>query len=82
MEKPGVSSNDFYEVVNKNLGLPMTRDEIFIIFAKIDKDGDSIWNFSEVMEAFCPREAEYRRLIDSRGGFYNDESSALDYFEP
>lgn len=82
MGKPGVDSNDLYEVINHNLELPMTRDEVFIIFAKIDKDGDSIWNFSEVMDAFCPREPEYKHLIDSRGGFYNDEASAKDYFEP
>ena len=79
--KRGIDCDDLYTAVNENLELPITKDEVFIIFYKVDKDGDSLWSFSELAEAFCPREHEYRSLVDSRGGFYGSESSPKDYFE-
>jgi Ca2+-binding EF-hand superfamily protein len=81
MGKRGVDCDDLYTAVNENLELPITKDEVFIIFYKVDKDGDSFWSCSELAEAFCPREYEYKKLVESRGGFYGSESSTKDYFE-
>jgi hypothetical protein len=49
-----------YKAINENLELPITKDEVFIIFYKVDKDGDSCLNYSELAEAFTPREFEYK----------------------
>lgn len=41
----------------------ITKDEVFIIFYKLDKDGDGFLNYSEVCDCFLPREAEYSVMI-------------------
>ena len=82
MGKQGISCDDLFLALNQNLGLPITQDEVFIIFCKVDKDGDSIWTFSELVDAFCSREKEYKALVDTRGGLYGGESSTKEYFEP
>lgn len=65
----------------ENLGLVITKDEVFIIFYKLDRDGDGVLNYGEVCECFLPREQEYAVLISSRGGFYGGETSTKSYFE-
>ena len=42
-----------------NLELIITKDEVFIIFYKLDKDGDGLLNLSEVRDCFMPKEHEY-----------------------
>ena len=64
-----------------NLQLTITKDEVFIIFYKLDKDGDGLLSYSEVCDCFVPRENEYAVLINSRGGFYGAESDPTKYFE-
>ena len=64
-----------------NLELTITKDEVFIIFYKLDKDGDGILCYSEVCDCFVPRENEYATLINSRGGFYGNESDPHKFFE-
>ncbi len=48
MDKRGVDCDDLYYALVDNLGLTITKDEVFIIFYKLDKDGDGVLNFSEV----------------------------------
>ena len=81
MGKPGIDCDDLFDTITTNLQLPITKDEVFIIFYKVDKDGDGYWNYSEMSEAFNPREEEYRSLVDSRGGFYGSEPDLTKYFE-
>lgn len=81
MGKRGIDCDDVFETITTNLELPITKDEVFIIFYKVDKDGDGFWSYSELCEAFTPRETEYRTLVDSRGGFYGSESDLQKYFE-
>ena len=64
-----------------NLELVITRDEVFILFYKLDKDGDGLLTYSEVCDCFVPREEEYATLINSRGGFYGDETDPKKLFE-
>jgi len=68
--KRGVDCDDLYATVLHNLELIITKDEVFIIFYKLDKDGDGYLNLSEVRDCFMPKEVEYQSLIESRGGFY------------
>ena len=79
--KRGIDCDDLYTTMVHNLQLTITRDEVFIIFYKLDKDGDGLLNYSEVCDCFVPRENEYAVLINSRGGFYGAESDATKYFE-
>ena len=50
---------------NKIEELVITKDEVFIIFYKLDKDGDGVLNYSEVCDCFIPREDEYATMINS-----------------
>jgi Ca2+-binding EF-hand superfamily protein len=77
----GVDCDDLYKAIAENLELIITKDEVFIIFYKLDKDGDGFLNYTEVCDCFLPREAEYAVLIQSRGGFYGGETSTKTYFE-
>lgn len=79
--KRGVDCDDLYETITNNLELIITKDEVFIIFYKLDKDGDGFLNYSEVCDCFIPRESEYACLINSRGGFYGGETNTKAYFE-
>jgi hypothetical protein len=77
----GADCDDLYACITDNLGLMITKDEVFIIFYKLDKDGDGHLNYAEVCDCFMPREQEYATLIQSRGGFYGTETSINEYFE-
>ena len=61
--KYGIDCDDFYYVVTKILGVNISRDEIIILFYKIDKDGDGYVNYSEFTNAFLPKQHEYSSLI-------------------
>ena len=64
-----------------NLQLTITKDEVFIIFYKLDKDGDGVLSYSEICDCFVPRENDYAILINTRGGFYGAESDPCKFFE-
>ena len=81
MDKRGVDCDDLYYALVDNLGLTITKDEVFIIFYKLDKDGDGVLNYSEVCECFVPREQEYSVMLNTRGGFYGSESDITKFFE-
>lgn len=52
----GVDCDDLYAALAENLELVITKDEVFIIFYKLDRDGDGVLNYGEVCECFLPRE--------------------------
>ena len=60
--------------------LTITKDEVFIIFYKLDKDGDGLLSYSEICDCFVPRENDYAILINTRGGFYGAESDPTNKF--
>ena len=72
--KKGVDCDDLFWTITENLQLVISKDEVFIIFYKLDKDGDGVLNYGEICDCFIPRENEYAVLINSRGGFYGTES--------
>ena len=78
--KRGVDCDDLYATIVDNLRLTITKDEVFIIFYKLDKDGDGLLSYSEICYCFVPREQEYAVLINARGGFYGAESDPRKYF--
>lgn len=61
--KRGVDCDDLFAAITGNLELVITKDEVFIIFYKLDKDGDGFLNYSEVCDCFLPRESEYAVMI-------------------
>ena len=66
----GVDCDDLYSTLVNNLDLQITKDEVFIIFYKLDKDGDGVLSYSEICDCFVPREEEYANMLNTRGGFY------------
>ena len=79
--KRGIDCDDLYYTVIENLGLTVTKDEVFILFYKLDKDGDGLISYDELSNCFMPRAHEYAVLLQSRGGFYGGESNFKKYFE-
>jgi len=79
--KIGIDCDDLYGTIVDNLELQVTKDEVFIMFYKLDKDGDGLINFEEFQNCFMPRAHEYAILLQSRGGFYGAESDFTKYFE-
>lgn len=45
------------------IGLTLTKDEVFILFYKLDRDGDGFINYAELTAALTPRQQEYAVLI-------------------
>lgn len=79
--KQGVDCDDLYSTIIENLELTITKDEVFIMFYKLDKDGDGLISYEEMSNCYMPRAHEYAVLIQSRGGFYGGESNFKKYFE-
>ena len=77
----GIDCDDLYHTITQNLELTVTKDEVFILFYKLDKDGDGLINYEEMTQCFMPRAYEYSVLLQSRGGFYGGESDYKKYFE-
>jgi Ca2+-binding EF-hand superfamily protein len=46
--KRGIDCDDFYYAMKEILGINITHDEIFILFYKLDKDGDGFIAYSEL----------------------------------
>jgi Ca2+-binding EF-hand superfamily protein len=79
--KRGVDCDDLYLTIIENLELTVTKDEVFILFYKLDKDGDGLISYGEFTNCFLPRAHEYAVLLNSRGGFYGGQSNFKKYFE-
>jgi Ca2+-binding EF-hand superfamily protein len=48
--------DDLYYILKENLSLAqLTKDEVFILFYKLDKDGDGYVTYSDIGRAFVPR---------------------------
>ena len=54
---------------------------MFILFYKLDKDGDGYINYSELSNAFIPNQQEYSILIKSRKSFYGSHSDPRFFFK-
>jgi len=75
-----VDCDDLYFTIVENLGLQITRDEVFMLFYAIDKDGDGFWDKEEIVDCFMPRQQEYATILKARGGFHGGESDLMQYF--
>ncbi len=79
--KRGVDVDDLYGTITTNLDMTITKDEVFIMFYKLSKNGDSLINYNEFSDCFIPRSKEYATILNSRGGFYGKESDFKKFFE-
>ena len=61
--KQGVDCDDLYFTIIENLELTVTKDEVFILFYKLDKDGDGLISYNEFSNCFMPRAHEYATLL-------------------
>ncbi len=61
----------------------MTKDEIFILFYKLDRDGDGYVTYGDMGKAFVPKaQHEYKVLVESRGAYHGDHTQPRDFFSP
>jgi Ca2+-binding EF-hand superfamily protein len=79
--KHGIDVDDLYNTINQNLDLTITKDEVFIMFYKLNKQGNGLISYDEFADCFTPRSNEYQILLTSRGGFYGGEKDLTKYFE-
>jgi Ca2+-binding EF-hand superfamily protein len=52
--RKGIDCDDLYHTLKNVIGLSLTKDEVFILFYKLDKDGDGFINYTELSNAFIP----------------------------
>ena len=80
--KRGFDVDDLYYVLRDYLSLgQLTKDEVFILFYKLDRDGDGFVTYSDIGRAFVPRsQHEYAVLVESRGAYYGDHTPPKDFF--
>ena len=80
--KRGFDVDDLYFVLKQHLQLPnLTKDEIFILFYKLDRDGDGFVTYTDLGRCFVPRsQHEYKVLVESRGAYHGDHTPPRDYF--
>lgn len=79
--KHGIDVDDLFYTVTENLDLTVTKDEVFIMFYKLNRSGNGLINYEEFTDCFTPRSHEYQTLLQSRGGFYGGEKDLTKYFE-
>jgi hypothetical protein len=79
--RKGADCDDIYYILSKVIGLSITKDEVFILFYKLDRDGDGYINYTELAQAFIPKQHEYAVLIQSRKPFYGEYTEPRDYFK-
>ena len=79
--KRGIDCDDLFDCITNNLDLTITKDEVFIMFYKLNTSGNGLINFDEFSNCFTPRSNEYSVLLSTRGGFYGAESDFKKYFE-
>ena len=53
-----------------------------MIFFTLDKNGDGVLDRDETAVAFVPREPEYARMLNERGGFHGRENNTHKFFQP
>lgn len=59
----GIDIDDFYYVLREYIKVTLSKDEVFILFYKIDRDGDGFINYSELAKAIIPNQHEYAVLL-------------------
>lgn len=74
--KRGFDVDDLYYVLKEYLGLgQLSKDEVFILFYKLDRDGDGFVTYSDMGRAFVPKaQHEYAILLESRGAYHSDHT--------
>lgn len=80
--KRGFDVDDLYYVLKEYLNLgQLTKDEVFILFYKLDRDGDGYVTYSDMGRAFVPKaQLEYAVLVESRGAYHGDHTQPREFF--
>ena len=79
--KRGVDCDDLYDTTVRNLELTITKDEVFIMFYKLNTAGNGLISYDEFADGFMPRSQEYKMLLQTRGSFYGTEKDYKKYFD-
>ena len=68
--KIGIDCDDLYFSITQTLDVTVSKDEVFIMFYKMDKNGNGIIDYNSFADCITPRSYEYKILLESRGCFY------------
>ena len=79
--KRGVDCDYLYDTTVRNLELTITKDEVFIMFYKLNTAGNGLISYDEFADGFMPRSQEYKMLLQTRGSFYGTEKDYKKYFD-
>jgi EF-hand domain pair len=75
----GIEVDDLAQAM-KSLGVISTKDELFILFYRLDTSKTSQISYNEFMEVLCPRQHEYGVLLQARDSFHGPKTQLKDYF--
>ena len=80
----GFDVDDLFYVLREYLKVgQLTKDEVFILFYKLDRDGDSFVTYSDINRIFVPKsQTEYAILVESRGAYHGEHTDPREYFSP
>mmetsp|Transcript_28019 Transcript_28019/g.27045 ORF Transcript_28019/g.27045 Transcript_28019/m.27045 type:complete len:120 (+) Transcript_28019:1083-1442(+) len=53
--RKGIDCDDLFAILKDVLSLALTKDEMFILFYKLDRDRDGYISYSELADAFIPK---------------------------
>ncbi len=62
-----VSPTDFFDAVSR-LGLRPSRDEVYTVFSRFDRNADGRLGYEDIAEMFVPRQQEYAAIFANRSG--------------
>lgn len=63
----------------EKLGIFPTKDEIYLVFRRYDKDSDGLLKYSDFCKMITPQSIEYAKLMNERSPLYNDDNSDFDF---
>lgn len=80
----GFDADDLYYVLREFLKVgQLTKDEVFILFYKLDRDGDGFVTYGDMNRAFVPKsQHEYAILLESRGAYHGEHTNPREFFSP
>lgn len=64
-----------------DMGIYPTKEEMYILFKKLDKDNDGLLRYTEFTQNILPEDVSYAKIMNSRSPLYNTAESGIYAFE-
>jgi len=69
------------ELSLNDLGLFPSKDEIYLLFKRMDKDNDGLLRYSEFCKSMLPQSSEYASIMNNRNPRYSSQDDEAFPFE-